>query len=198
MDPSMPYQCTFCTEIFKSKHDWARHEKTLHLPLEQWVCALHGPRAPKKDIIELCCVFCGETSPDDIHVETHHYSACVERNINERTFHRKDHLVQHLRLVHGAKYEAWSMGHWMLSMPDITSKCGFCAVKMSTWVDRTDHIADHFKSGLTMADWQGDWGFDEEVLKMVESAVPPCKKPSSDVVCVKSSELTICHRFHRI
>jgi hypothetical protein len=83
-------------------------------------------------------------------------------------------------------------------MPDIASRCGFCAVKMSTWVDRTDHIAEHFKSGRTMADWQGDWGFDEEVLKMVESAVPPCKKPSSDVVCVKSSELTICYRFHRI
>ncbi|CAO2653916.1 Nn.00g106490.m01.CDS01 [Neocucurbitaria sp. VM-36] len=172
-DPSMPYQCTFCTEVFKTKYDWQRHEKSLHLPLEQWVCALHGPRAPKAEQAELCCVFCGEAAPHDAHIEAHHYSACQERNLDERTFHRKDHLVQHLRLVHSAKFAEWSMAHWMLPMPNIQSRCGFCGTTMSTWIERTDHLADHFKLGATMADWQGDWGFDDAILNMVESAVPP-------------------------
>jgi hypothetical protein len=46
---------------------------------------------------------------------------------------------------------------------------------MDTWSERTDHLAEHFKTGLTMGDWQGDWGFEDSVLKLVESAVPPCK-----------------------
>ena len=115
-DPGMPYECTFCTETFKTKYDWQRHEKSLHLPLEQWICALHGSRTVKKDSAELCCVFCGETSPSDAHIESHHYSACQERSLEERTFHRKDHLVQHLRLVHGVRFAQWSMAQWMLSL----------------------------------------------------------------------------------
>ncbi|KAI8938198.1 hypothetical protein NX059_005859 [Plenodomus lindquistii] len=171
-EPLMPYQCTFCTEVFKTKYDWQRHEKSLHLPLEKWICALHGPRAPKKDAPEPCCVFCGEVAPDDAHIEAHHYSACQERSLEERTFHRKDHLVQHLRLVHGAKFTQWSMAHWMLPMPEIRSRCGFCSITMSTWEERTDHLADHFKSGATMASWNGDWGFDQATSDMVESAIP--------------------------
>lgn len=30
------YQCTFCTDAFKTKHDWQRHERALHLSLDQW------------------------------------------------------------------------------------------------------------------------------------------------------------------
>lgn len=173
-DPSMPYQCTFCTEVFKTKYDWQRHEKSLHLPLEKWMCALHGPRALRKDFAEPCCVFCGEVAPDDAHIEGHHYTACQERSLEERTFHRKDHLVQHLRLVHNAKFAEWSMSRWMLPMPNLQSRCGFCGITMSTWTERVDHLAEHFKSRATMADWKGDWGFDDAILDMVESAVPPC------------------------
>jgi hypothetical protein len=169
------YQCTFCTETFKTKYDWQRHEKSLHLPLEQWVCALQGPRVSKAEGMELCCVFCGEPRPDDAHVEAHHYSSCQDRSLDERTFLRKDHLVQHLRLVHNAKFEAWSMKDWMIPMPDIKSRCGFCALGMNNWLERTDHLADHFKLGATMANWKGDWGFEDHMQRLVESAVPPCK-----------------------
>lgn len=41
--PERLYQCTFCTDTFKSKHDWVRHEKSLHLSLESWTCAPFGP-----------------------------------------------------------------------------------------------------------------------------------------------------------
>jgi hypothetical protein len=170
IDADKPYQCTFCTETFKNKYDWQRHEKSLHLPLEQWVCGLHGPRAPKPETAELCCVFCGEVEPEETHIEAHYYSACNGRNLDERTFHRKDHLVQHLRLVHNAKFESWSMKSWMHPMPDIRSRCGFCSLEMHTWLERTDHLSDHFKIGATMADWKGDWGFEDAVVRMVRDA----------------------------
>lgn len=35
-DAPRPYQCTFCTDRFKTKYDWQRHEKTFHLSLERW------------------------------------------------------------------------------------------------------------------------------------------------------------------
>lgn len=44
---------------------------------------------------------------------------------------------------------------------------------MSTWLERTDHLADHFKSGTTMASWQGDWGFDSYIAPLVETAISP-------------------------
>jgi hypothetical protein len=30
------FKCTFCCDTFKHKYDWARHEKSLHLNLEEW------------------------------------------------------------------------------------------------------------------------------------------------------------------
>jgi hypothetical protein len=45
---------------------------------------------------------------------------------------------------------------------------------MGSWVDRTDHLAEHFKEGQTMASWKGDWGFDSHIIDMVENSMPPC------------------------
>jgi hypothetical protein len=176
----LPFQCTFCTETFKTKHDWQRHEKTLHLPLERWVCSLHGPRMAKPASSlggqdGICCVFCGDTTPDDAHLEEHGYAACQERDLDERTFHRKDHLVQHLRLIHGVKFMDSTMKEWKVQMPEIRSICGFCGVQLASWTERTEHLAEHFKMGKVMADWQGDWGFDGEIVKLVENAILPCK-----------------------
>ncbi|RKK84308.1 hypothetical protein BFJ69_g2092 [Fusarium oxysporum] len=44
---------------------------------------------------------------------------------------------------------------------------------MITWAERAIHLADHFKIGLGMSSWKGDWGFEESVLGMVELAIPP-------------------------
>ncbi|XPT00704.1 hypothetical protein M3J09_009854 [Ascochyta lentis] len=169
----LPYQCTFCTEDFKTKHDWQRHEKSLHLPIEQWVCSLHGPRAIKLDTGRMCCVFCGEPEPDDAHLDDHNYQPCHDRTLEERTFNRKDHLNQHLQLVHNVRFDKWSMSSWKVPMSNIQSRCGFCALKMNTWEERVDHLAGHFKEGQTMAYWQGDWGLDERYLKLLENAIPP-------------------------
>src|SRR5438045_659509 len=84
-----------------TKHDWQRHEKSLHLSLERWVCAYglkNSVSAQQK------CVFCGSPNPDDTHYEIHNYTVCQERSLEERTFYRKDHLRQHLRLVHDCQF----------------------------------------------------------------------------------------------
>ncbi|KAL6861066.1 C2H2 type zinc finger-containing protein [Trichoderma novae-zelandiae] len=171
--PLKTFQCTFCTETFRTKHDWQRHEKSLHLSLERWVCAPDGPRAINPENGLLCCVFCGEVNPDDAHAETHNHSACQERSLEERTFYRKDHLNQHLRLVHNVKFMEWAMKAWKVATPEIRSRCGFCGIVMDTWTIRVDHLAEHFKTGYSMADWKGDWGFEVPVLDMVENSIPP-------------------------
>lgn len=170
------YQCTFCSETFTTKHTWQRHEKSLHLPIERWACAPNGPRIVDYNGVPRCA-FCSQPSPDEGHFQGHNYSSCSGRPLQDRSFNRKDHLTQHLRLVHNVKPEQLGcpLNQWKLPMPGIRSVCGFCGLKMDTWEFRADHLADHFKMGSTMADWKGDWGFDASVLFRVEHAIPPCK-----------------------
>lgn len=126
---------------------------------------------------QLSCVFCGEANPDSAHVESHNHTACQERTLEERTFYRKDHLNQHLRLVHNVKFVDWSMKAWKVATPEIRSRCGFCGVVLPNWTSRVEHLAEHFKTGNTMADWKGDWGFEAPVLSMIENSIPPCMRP---------------------
>ncbi|KAH8820090.1 hypothetical protein F5884DRAFT_661842 [Xylogone sp. PMI_703] len=171
--PPKAFQCTFCTETFKTKHDWQRHEKSLHLSLERWVCSPNGPAAFNAEYGQPACVYCGLPSPPKEHFEEHNHSSCAERSEEERTFYRKDHLRQHLNLVHDVKFQSWSMDAWKVATPEIRSRCGFCGLIMDTWGFRVDHLAEHFKSGKSMADWKGDWGFDQAVHDLVENGMPP-------------------------
>lgn len=173
--PPKTFQCTFCPDTFRTKHDWQRHEKSLHLSLERWVCSPNGVQAFNPENGRMSCVFCGHPDPDEAHTDSHNYSACQERSAGERTFYRKDHLCQHLRLVHNAKFTSWSMEQWKVTTPEIRSRCGFCDAIMDTWSIRVDHLAEHFKKGKSMADWKGGWGFEAPVLDMVENSIPPCE-----------------------
>ncbi|EEU38455.1 uncharacterized protein NECHADRAFT_88613 [Fusarium vanettenii 77-13-4] len=140
------YQCTFCPETFKTKHNWTRHEKSLHLSLERWVCSPNGATAmhPEQGI---SCIYCRQADPNEPHLNA--------------------------RLVHGTKYMEWPMDSWKTDNAEIRSRCGFCGEALSSWAIRVDHLADHFKSESTMADWKGDWGFDHDVNEMIENAIPP-------------------------
>ncbi|RSL47369.1 hypothetical protein CEP54_013429 [Fusarium duplospermum] len=171
-DSCHPYQCTFCTETFKTKWSWKRHEKSLHLSLERWECAPSGPTVLNEKS-ETVCVYCGLVSPDMNHLQSHNFGACHGRALEERTFYRKDHLQQHLKLVHNAQYQKWPMDSWKEASEEITSRCGFCGMVMKFWSDRVDHLAEHFKAGQTMVNWKGDWGFESQMLDMVENSMPP-------------------------
>ncbi|OAG12039.1 uncharacterized protein CC84DRAFT_1159426 [Paraphaeosphaeria sporulosa] len=166
------FQCTFCTDRFKNKYDWTRHEKTLHLSLEKWICAPLGDVITCSSSGQRKCVFCDEINPSDAHLESHNHRACEEKGMEARTFYRKDHLRQHLRLMHGCKMTP-SMEAWKAEAQVINSRCGFCAKTFEKWQDRCDHLAKEFRNGATMKNWKGCRGFDPHVAQYVTNAMPP-------------------------
>lgn len=167
------FQCTFCSASFRRKHDWQRYEKSQHLPVERWVCCSQGSVAVNSATNEVSCIFCGAFDPDPTHVELHGFSQCVARPSSERTFLRKDHLVQHLRLLHGGCPFSPSMEAWKDTEGEFHSRCGFCDNLLTSWDERVDHLADHFRDGAQISDWHGDWGFEPKVLETLERAILP-------------------------
>ena len=164
------FQCTFCKDCtFATKHDWQRHEKSQHLSLESWTCCLSGGTIGTTN--GPACVFCEHPNPDTLHMETHNYSACQEKDFAERTFYRKDHFQQHLRLTHDSKFHS-RMEAWKSEVPEVRSRCGFCNATFTTWSARVDHLASHFKCHATMNDWVGDLGFEPHIAALVERATP--------------------------
>ncbi|MCJ1384577.1 hypothetical protein MMC17_007694 [Xylographa soralifera] len=175
ISPTTPqkYQCTFCTETFKRRHDWQRHEKSLHLSSERWICAPNGPiNLCPKTKVELCA-YCGYKDADQAHLDTHHTTSCAGRSLEERTFYRKDHLRQHLKLRHNTTIQDHLFDSWKIETQSLKSRCGFCGTELASWSSRVDHLASHFKAGRDMSDWKGDWGFEPHVLDHVENGMAP-------------------------
>lgn len=166
------FQCTFCTDRFKSKYDWSRHEKSLHLSLEKWICAPLGDVIACSASGQRKCVYCDALDPTAEHLETHNHSACEEKGLEARTFYRKDHLRQHLRLMHSCKMTP-SMENWKSEVTYIKSRCGFCAQEFTKWQDRADHLAKEFRNGAQMKDWKGCRGLEAHVAAQVTNAMPP-------------------------
>lgn len=171
-DKRRTFQCTFCTDTFKSKYDWTRHEKSLHLSLEKYVCAPLGPCIIDVVTGDKVCVYCNLHNPEEGHEDKHNHRACEEKGLDSRTFYRKDHLRQHLRLMHGCEL-APSMDAWKFSTTEINSRCGFCAQRFSLWQDRVDHLTGHFRAGTRMVEWKGCRGLDPAIAAMVTNAMPP-------------------------
>ncbi|KAE8381184.1 hypothetical protein BDV26DRAFT_101287 [Aspergillus bertholletiae] len=161
--------CTFCCDRFKSKYDWMRHEKSLHLNLETWVCTPHGGAVVLPSTSRVHCAYCSMLDPTPEHLTQHNHGACDGQ---QRKFRRKDHLVQHLRLVHHIDTLP-IISDWKVDAANFTSRCGFCSRQMVTWSQRCDHLALHFRNGSTMAEWQGDHGFPDSIAAQVTHAVPP-------------------------
>ncbi|KAL7959339.1 hypothetical protein V8C34DRAFT_280466 [Trichoderma compactum] len=167
------YQCTFCTDTFKSRYDWTRHEATLHLALERWSCLRCGPKRWDLGAAAPKCSLCDSSDITDAHLESHHISDCIMKPQALRTFHRKDHLLQHLRLAHGIDKMIPSMHCWKSKISEVKSRCGFCGEAFSLWSDRNDHLVDHFRRGKSMKDWKGDRGLEPSVAMLVQSGMPP-------------------------
>ncbi|KAJ4360657.1 uncharacterized protein N0V89_001223 [Didymosphaeria variabile] len=108
---------TFCTDRFKNKYDWTRHEKSLHLSLEKWICAPLGDVITCSSSGQRKCVYCDEVNPSNAHLESHNHLACEEKGMEARTFYRKDHLRQHLRLMHGWGLDPHVAQHVTNAMP---------------------------------------------------------------------------------
>ncbi|KAJ5305126.1 uncharacterized protein N7443_004786 [Penicillium atrosanguineum] len=182
-DTNRPFCCTFCCDKFKSKYDWVRHEKSLHLNLEGWVCAPHGgfPISPLTG--RQHCVFCYCLEPSLEHLDEHNYGPCSR---TRRTFRRKDHLVQHLRLAHRLD-KLPVLDEWKTGSVEVTSRCGFCDHRLESWEERVEHLAAHFKKGLTMRHWHGDHDFEPSIAAQVMNAVPPYLLASESISMVPFS-----------
>ena len=168
-DKNRLFCCTFCCDRFKSKYDWTRHEKSLHLNLENWRCAPFGGAVILPSTGRTHCAYCNMLDPTAEHLDQHQHGACEGQN---RTFRRKDHLVQHLRLFYHVDTLPL-IDNWKSATMKFTSHCGFCGHQMASWDERANHLAVHFRSGLTMAHWKGDHGFPPSIAAQVTHSVPP-------------------------
>lgn len=118
------------------------------------------------------CVYCDQLNPTTEHLEAHNHSLCEEKDMDARTFYRKDHLRQHLRLMHGCEMTSF-MENWKSVAININSRCGFCAHRFTVWQERVDHLTAHFKAGASMSEWKGCRGLDPAVAAQVTNAMPP-------------------------
>lgn len=154
------YQCTFCLKPFKKKHDWVRHEKSVHYPHDLWICT------PNLDLLrqEMAvgpaeCPWCRFQNPNEAHWEMHDFQSCADKPVQNRLFTRRDHLLQHLRKFHGCEKPITGMETWRhAEMANFQSRCGFCDLFFRSWSERADHLATHFKAGLRMSVWTGARG----------------------------------------
>ncbi|PLB47801.1 hypothetical protein P170DRAFT_476475 [Aspergillus steynii IBT 23096] len=161
--------CTFCCDRFKTKYDWVRHEGSLHLNLRSWVCTPHGGSVVSSLTGRQHCAYCNALDPAEAHLEQHNNRACLDKT---RTFRRKDHLVQHLRLTHHLDTIPL-IDDWKIDSTAVTSRCGFCDHRLESWDERTEHLANHFRQGTTMDDWRGEHDFPSSVAAKVTNNLPP-------------------------
>ncbi|KAH8649918.1 hypothetical protein BX600DRAFT_368864, partial [Xylariales sp. PMI_506] len=166
-EKSRKFECTFCLCKFTKKHDWLRHERSLHMStLDRWICDIPLPPDQLHTVWrvnhnEAECIFCGSASPTEQHIQSHEFESCQERAVKERTFGRKDHLWQHLQKFHGCrKWDGWrpDLNHLRHTDGAVLSRCGFCQEIFETWQEREQHLALHFRAGMSMSQWVGELG----------------------------------------
>ncbi|RAL10731.1 uncharacterized protein BO97DRAFT_435846 [Aspergillus homomorphus CBS 101889] len=169
--------CTFCCDQFRTKYDW----------LDTRSGTVVSSSTGKEH-----CAFCNALDPTPEHLDGHKYQSCIS---GTRTFRRKDHLVQHLRRTHRLETLP-PIDDWKVQGPPVTSRCGFCDLRLSSWEERIDHLGNHFRSGSTMDDWRGDHDFPSEIAKLVVNSLPPYHIGSDSRVLVPFSATNFHHYDH--
>jgi hypothetical protein len=103
--PSPDYTCPHCGAQFPTKYSCQRHVKSVHAPEKVWICRLPNPSVSGiGGIATPTCWFCTKADPNHLlstH-DAHGTDQCWVRPAEERTFYRKDNLIQHLRGYHKA------------------------------------------------------------------------------------------------
>jgi hypothetical protein len=135
------YECTWraCLMSFASKSDWKRHEE-VHCPQWEWICTFTSQSAGKSSNVIPC---------------------------SRLPFKRSDHLREHLRKDHKCTDVSRVEAGRQCIIPEnsFNKQCGFCGQITRNWLDRIDHIAEHFKNGKNMSEWTDPWRedvFEEE------------------------------------
>ena len=160
----LPFFCTFCRRAFKTKYEWIRHEDSVHALRTTWICC------DTKNAPLLSCPFCGQMTPDEVHMATHKYQQCRAKPEAQRTFYRRDHFVQHLHHIHFANSKhpsgragcqlrtpssegpnfgcndlslKWRRFGAPMKKDDPMLHCGFCGKVSKDWPERCEHVAEH-------------------------------------------------------
>ncbi|KAF2115581.1 hypothetical protein BDV96DRAFT_646570 [Lophiotrema nucula] len=153
VDSHKKFQCTFCSKDFAQKYDWKRHEESVHFPQQEWICMPDGATYTTSDGVERCA-FCDLESTCDSHLSTHNHTACATAPRSQRTFLRKDKLIQHLIQVHRYGHLSKSIQTWCRPIErTVVMVCGLCCAFLPDWSARADHLAAHFNDGITMQFW---------------------------------------------
>jgi hypothetical protein len=156
------FHCTApsCVQSFKTAFDWKRHEAGVHGHSDwKWICMLTEVFKLQSE-----CVFCLEPMSSIDHLSKHAITPCADKCIADRTFFRKDLLKQHISHVHlpgkptSAKnnFEVpreWTMGVELSASGPNSCWCGFCECSFDTVTKRMDHVAQHFREGMSLTTW---------------------------------------------
>jgi hypothetical protein len=155
--PVAYFACTFsCPKFYLTEYDWKRHETTVHVPQSEWICNHPGVKLLPDE-----CPYDLSLFPTTEHMNMHRHDLCTNRPIEARTFYRRDHLVQHLKLVHriedtcvmAGTIESWRSSVKPLLPDNPALHCGFCGKCSSDWNTRGSHVGEHFKAGKNIEDW---------------------------------------------
>lgn len=84
---------------------------------------------------------------------------CTQRSQQERTFFRRDHLVQHVLRNHKADISPHDIDRCKVAADPLISthlalRCGFCGFWARSWEERSEHLSNHFSIGIAdMSEW---------------------------------------------
>jgi Fungal Zn(2)-Cys(6) binuclear cluster domain len=153
-EPEPKFPCTFCHKMINWK-SWKRHEESTHLPRVKWPCspAMHPANYfPNQG---------GEVDP-------HRFRECADKPVDDRTFLRKDKLVQHWRIYHHLELSNDRAEQWKVIVDYSHHRwsCGFCGEKLKDWDTRASHLGKHFREGLTMEQWNSEKCLEREELEL--------------------------------
>ncbi|KAJ8111703.1 hypothetical protein OPT61_g5761 [Boeremia exigua] len=109
-------------------------------------------------------------------------SLCTSEGVeNVRPCFRKYHFVQHFRNIHpGVNSDGYEQASIVCSETEFPRNCGFCKHKFDSRQDRIDHIADHFKQGKCMLDWNDESNDDADNSDNTDDDDDDTDKPSGD------------------
>ncbi|KAF7936669.1 uncharacterized protein EAE97_008035 [Botrytis byssoidea] len=158
---SPTYSCTYgpgderCPYATSRKSDWIRHEESeKHWPQKRYMCMLCAEPRSDEDL-NPCCTYCSLAFSTIEEVQSHSLN-CIEARRKEKTFTgaKTDHFQAHLVDVHhrpglDTTSAAWTYNHktkWQ-------RYCGFCTYHFIDWEERKNHVADHFKEGADISNW---------------------------------------------
>jgi hypothetical protein len=153
--PARLYHCTYraCISSFASKTDWKRHEGSEKHWLQQKYMCLECETSAIDSTGILECLYCSSSVEDVGDIRAHNLQCDPARKLG-RTFTRKDHFRNHLRVDHSMPLTS-AASTWVYDIEsDWPRQCGFCGIIVDTWAQRANHIEDHFRRGYRISSWK--------------------------------------------